>query len=282
MAITYVPAEPPSLGVLGDNALLIAVGLSAAVALVLGGQYADPRTAVPATLALLALTGLGYATARGSLLSRLILTGVMVGFVSLHIHLARGLAEFHYGVFVVLALLLVYRDWRPIVVAALGFGVAQLAMDRLQAAGWPVYNGAEASLPRTLLHLVFIAAQAAAEVVLARGMAAMAAEGEELSRLVAEVDQGEAIALDLPERPLRTPGGRALYRMLRRMARAVSALRQGSSRIDAACHEIACGNQDLSARTERTAPARAAPTTRPARPARWRAPRMPSRSMAAQ
>jgi hypothetical protein len=39
--------------------------------------------------------------------------------VALHIQLGRGTLEFHFGVFAGLALLLLYRDWRPIVAGAL-------------------------------------------------------------------------------------------------------------------------------------------------------------------
>ncbi|MDT7834424.1 methyl-accepting chemotaxis protein [Aquabacterium sp. OR-4] len=253
MAYTYVPDLKPSLGVLGDNTLLIAIGLSAVIAVVLGGQFAEPRAALLGTLVLLGATGLGYATARGSLTSRLILTSVLVGFVTLHIHLSRGMVEFHFGVFATLALLLVYRDWRPIVLAALAFIVLQFGMDRLQAAGWAVWCLDRPSPLRVLLHAAFIVAQASAEWVLALGMGRMAAEGEELSRLVAEVDRGEQIALDVDAVPARTDGGRALKTTLQKMAAAVAALRGSTQRINGASHQIATGNRDLSLRTEQTA-----------------------------
>ena len=53
---------------------------------------------------------------------------------ALQIHLGRGTIEFHFGVFVTLALLLVYRDWRPIVASAAFFAVHHVLFDRLQAA----------------------------------------------------------------------------------------------------------------------------------------------------
>jgi len=54
MAYTYVPDQKPSLGVLGDNTLLIAIGISAFTSIVLGGQFVEPRTAIIGTLLLLA------------------------------------------------------------------------------------------------------------------------------------------------------------------------------------------------------------------------------------
>jgi len=253
MAYTYVPDLKPSLGVLGDSTLLIAIGISAAISVILGGQFIEGRTAVVATLALLAVTGLGYATARGSLASRLILSFVMVSFITLHIHLSRGMPEFHFGVFMLLALLLVYRDWRPIVMAAGLFIAYQFGVNAFQARGWPVFCLEQPSNWRVLLHALMIAAQAFAEVVLARNMARMAAEGEELSRLVENVNQGSAIQLDVSAVPIHTQAGMALKSTLQKMESVVALLRGGAARVNEACSEIASGNQDLSQRTEETA-----------------------------
>ena len=253
MAYTYVPDEKPSLGVLGDNALLIAIGVSALLSLILGGQFAQARDAIIGTVALLGLTSLGYMTARGSLLSRLILTFSLVSFVTLHVHLAKGMTELHFGVFVTMALLMVYRDWRPIVFAATLFVIYQLGMDRLQAWGLPVYCLDKPSFWRAGFHALFIVTQAGAEVILARNMAALAAEGEELTKLVDQVDKGDMIQLDVNHVPVQTEAGLALKKTIQKMDSAVGLMRSGAARMHNACAEIASGNQDLSDRTEQTA-----------------------------
>jgi len=69
----------------------------------------------------------------------LTLTFVQTAFVVLHIQLAHGMIEFHFGVFVTLALLLVYENWRVIIFSALLFAVHHVMFDRLQAAGFGVY-----------------------------------------------------------------------------------------------------------------------------------------------
>ncbi len=253
MAYTYVPNDKPSLGVLGDNALMIAIGISAFVSIVLGGQFVQPQAAILGIVILLGLTALGYTAARGSLLSRILLTFALVSFVTLHIHLARGMLELHFGVFVTLALLLVYRDWRPIAFAAGLFITYQLGIDRLQAHGWPVYCLDKPHFMRALFHGLFIVAQASAEIILARNMAMLAAEGEELALLVTQVDQGDVIQLDVGRVSIRTAAGSTLKRTIQRVDAAVSTLRRGASRMNNACAEIAAGNQDLSERTEQTA-----------------------------
>lgn len=67
------------------------------------------------TLALLALV---YQLAPGSVVSRVAMAAGFMVLTALHINQAGGMVEMHFGVFVLLALLLYYRDWLPIVVAA--------------------------------------------------------------------------------------------------------------------------------------------------------------------
>ena len=90
--------------------MVAAIGLSAACAVVLGLQFVDSVLAVSASLALSGLAILAYVLVPGTLASRLVLSFVQVALVALHIQLARGMLEFHFGVFVTLALLLVYLD----------------------------------------------------------------------------------------------------------------------------------------------------------------------------
>jgi methyl-accepting chemotaxis protein len=139
------------------------------------------------------------------------------------------------------------------VFAAASFTAYQFGIDRLQAQGFPVFCLPQPSAWQVTLHILFVLAQASAEVILARGMAAMAAEGEELAKLVEQVDRGDVIALDVGQVPARTPAGLTLKRTIERMEAAVSALRRGTSSIHTACGEIASGNRDLSSRTEQTA-----------------------------
>ena len=59
-----------------------------------------------------------YNIAKGSLLSRITMGAAYMVMTALHIHQAHGMIEFHFGVFALLAMLLYYRDWIPIVAAA--------------------------------------------------------------------------------------------------------------------------------------------------------------------
>ncbi len=242
-----------TLAILGDKTLMVAIGISAIASLVLGFNFVDSGLAIGATLLLLAVTGISYAMTRGTSVSRFVLTFVLVSFVALHIQLARGMLELHFGVFVTLAFLLVYRDWRVIVFGAVLFAVHHMLFDRLQAAGFGFYCTVQADFMRIVLHAVYVVIQAGVEVVLALALARAAREGDELGTLVAHVNSSAGIALDVTSVSVQTPAGQMLKTTLERMNTAVAAVRQGTASIDIACGEIASGNQDLSARTEQTA-----------------------------
>jgi methyl-accepting chemotaxis protein len=244
---------PSSRALLGDKVLLLAIGICALTCGALGLQFVEVGLALGATLALLVVAGIGYASGAGSHASRYVLTFVLVSLVALQIQLAHGMLEFHFGLFVVLAFLLVYLDWKIIVFGAALIAVHHIVFDRLQAAGLGFYCTTAPDFMRIVLHAVFVIIQSAVEVVLAIGMRRAAMEGEELGRLVASVNRSDSIALDVQGMAVSAPGAEALKTTLLRMDAAVSAVRNSAYGMEAACSEIASGNQDLSDRTEQTA-----------------------------
>nr|WP_315209743.1 methyl-accepting chemotaxis protein [uncultured Albidiferax sp.] len=247
------PSQAMSQALLGDRVMLAAIVLSAIAAVVLGFQFVDAALAIGVSLLLLVVAGLAYATAKGTMASRLVLAFAQVSLVALHIQLARGMIELHFGVFVTLALLLVYLDWRPIVFAAALFAVHHVVFDRLQAAGLGFYCTTAPDFLRILLHATYVVIQTALEVVLARSMGRTARQAEELVALVGSVDRADGITLGVGHMAMRSPVARALQVALARMDGAVSTVRGATTGIESACSEIATGNQDLSARTEQTA-----------------------------
>ncbi len=238
---------------LGDKVLLASIGIAALASIALGVQFVDSGLAIGATVALLLLAGAGFSAARGTTISRYLLTFVLVSFVALHIQLARGMIELHFGVFVVLAILLVYLDWKLIVFGAALFAVHHVAFDRLQAAGLGFYCTTEPDFLRVMLHALYVVIQSGVEIVLAVQMSRAAREGEELALLVSSVNRSDGISLNVTHITTNTSGGDALKATLARMEGAVNSLRSGASGIEVASAEIANGNQDLSDRTEQTA-----------------------------
>ncbi len=241
---------------LGDRVMLSAIGLSAVAAIILGFNFVESGLAWGASLVLVLLAAGVYVTSKGTLMSSLALAFIQSCFVALHIDLARGMTEFHFGVFVTLALLLVYQDWRPIVLSAATFAVHHVVFDRLQAAGFGLYCLSQPNFAIVVLHAVYVVIQTALEVVLAVGMGRMARQGAELSRLVAAVDRPDGIALDgLRGITVQSRSAQTLLSTLQRMESAVAQVRSSAGSMDVACAEIAAGNHDLSARTESQASA---------------------------
>ncbi len=101
-------------------------------------------------------------TAPGALLTRMVVGASLMGYAGLNIHQAHGMVEMHFEIFVLLALLLVYEDWRVIVCAAGVIAAHHLGMNYLQEAGYKVYCMPMPSLGMVLVHASFVVVEAAA------------------------------------------------------------------------------------------------------------------------
>ncbi|MEY2667100.1 MAG: Methyl-accepting chemotaxis protein, partial [Pseudomonadota bacterium] len=110
-----------------------------------------------------------WKTAAGSFLLRIAIATALVLNVALHIQVSHGLIEMHFGVFVILAFLLAYRDWKVIVYAAALVAVHHIALNFLQSENhyniWVFRNGADFSI--VIVHALFVIFESAILVLLA-------------------------------------------------------------------------------------------------------------------
>lgn len=150
-----------------DQLMLMVLGLIVIVSIATGSQNFMTATSMLVGLPLLALGAIVVFISQERLLSRLALPAVMMMAVGLHIHVGMGRVEYHFGVFVTLALLLIYQDWRPIAVAAVTVAVQHIVTDRLQAAGFAVYCLSASNFNTILLHAVYVVIQAGVEIHIA-------------------------------------------------------------------------------------------------------------------
>ena len=190
---------------------------------------------------------------RASVASRVVLACCLMGMTALHIQLGRGTLEFHFGVFATLAVLLVYRDWRPVVAAAGLIAVHHVAFDRLQAAGVGVYCMTQPDFLKVLAHAGYVVVQTGFEVYMAGLMRQAANSGEEMGRIVDHLGVGDSLALDVDRVAVSTPLARSLQRSLGRLNAAMLSVSRSTGNIQTASGEIASGSTDLSQRTEQTA-----------------------------
>ncbi|MBB6557596.1 methyl-accepting chemotaxis protein [Acidovorax soli] len=240
---------------IGRRADLIVLGIVAlgwVVALWVGLIHGRPGTAAAWGALLTGAGALAFWLAPGTLLSRLVIGFCGMAMVALHLQLSLGQPEFHFGVFVFLAFLLAYRDWRPVLFAALVIAVHHVAFDRLQLAGLPLYCLSEPDFARILVHAAFVVVQATVEVLIALRMRGDAIESAELQQLCRPQADGQ-LSLDVGRMSVSSPTAMALRDALLRLNNAVADVQLAAESMSSASGEIAVGNQDLSQRTERTA-----------------------------
>ena len=236
-----------------DQLLCAVLTLAALVAMGEGYLFDHLGLAAAGGLALVALGVGATLAASGSLASRLCLAAALMGVTALQIQLGSGMSEFHFGVFVSLSFLLLYRDWRPIVLAASLVVAHHLVFDRLQAAGWGLYCLAQPDFSRVLFHAGYVLTQSIVLVAIAQRMHADDLRGSELTRLVREVGRDGRVSLDVRDIEARTADGRSLKSALERLHETMLVVRDSVGRIHTASAEIASGSNDLSQRTEQAA-----------------------------
>lgn len=130
-----------------------------------------------------------YYLMAGKLITRAAVAASYMVFCALHIHQAHGMIEIHFGIFVLLAFLLIYRDWIPLVVAAAVIAVHHLSFNYLQASGYDVYLFANSSgYTLVIIHAVYVVFETAILVYMAKHFHKEAVAGEEL------VDIGQHMA----------------------------------------------------------------------------------------
>jgi len=234
----------------GDLVMLFTMFASAAAALAIGDTYGQFGLALGASALLLAVGCAAFFAGRGQTLGWVVLTACNVAFVALHVQLGRGTVEFHFGVFVLLGLLLVYRDWRPIVLGAALFAVHHVAFDRMQAFGLGVYCTPEADFFKMVMHALYVVVQASIEIFLALRLRQSAVESSQLAAIVRSVDRGETLCLDLSGLVVQAPTAVMLKGAIGKIALAMADVSAAAASIEVASAEIASGNMDLSQRTE--------------------------------
>lgn len=122
--------------------------------------------------------------------------GLMV-MAALHINQAQGVIESHFGIFALLAVLTFYRDWLPILVAAVTIAVHHVVFHALQHQGFPVFvmehHGGWSMI---FVHAFYVVMETVALLYLAVHSQTEAVESQEmLEKMLAVTTQfsGEAV-----------------------------------------------------------------------------------------
>lgn len=111
-----------------------------------------------------------YRAAGDCLPARLSYAVSFMVFSALHIHQSVGFTEVHFGIFALMAFLIVFRDWRVIATAAAVIAVHHIAFMYMQLAGVGVFLLPDEKLTLAIiaLHAFYVVAEAAVLIFIAR------------------------------------------------------------------------------------------------------------------
>ncbi len=193
-----------------------------------------------------------YFHAPGAAVNRFMAGISLMTFAALNIHQAAGLTELHFGIFVYLAFLLAYRDWRPVVLAA-GFVAAHhLGFYYLQELQCGVVCFTKPALSTVFVHAAYVVVESAVLVYMAVILRRAAQQAAELEGMVSELATSEgSVNLAAAKVQPATPLGKSLVSVVGRIHDTISGVRDSAFAIATASQDIAQGNAELSRRTDR-------------------------------
>ncbi len=211
------------------------------IAIVLGGAILAGQAAIthfsPGSITSRAAAGVGF-----------------MAFTALHIHQSNGMLEMHFGVFVLLAILLFYRDWLPIMAAAATTAVHHLSFYVLQV------NGVSVWLLPTMdngmwivgLHATYVVIESALLVYLAMKQKAEFVQASEIMQATRDIAGSDQLDLTI-----RTSGSTALLTsfndFLESVASLSSSVKSSADQIDADGESLETAIAGMAADTKRQA-----------------------------
>ena len=179
-----------------DGVMMVTVAFLFLTTVVMGLIYDGMVLSLAIGIPALVMPFIIWRSSPGTLISRLAMASAFVIQIAIQIQVSRGMIEIHFGLFAVLAFLLAYRDWRPIVFAAGLIAVHHLACNFLQAAHWDVWvfrNGADFGV--VLLHAAYVIVESIILVCLAGQLRIEGIEAATVAFLAERITHGD---LDTP------------------------------------------------------------------------------------
>jgi methyl-accepting chemotaxis protein len=186
----------------------------------------------------------------GTLLSSSSIGAGFMIFSALNIHQSGGMIELHFGIFVLLAFLLCYRDWRPIVAAATVAAVHHFSFNYFQELGWGVLCFTHTGLDIVAIHAGYVVAETAVLSYLAIELERQTMQAIELEHAVTHVmDRNGMINLSYRGKA-RSGMGRALQQLITKLHDTIGIVAHGAHTTQQSFHALASGNQELATRID--------------------------------
>lgn len=233
-----------------DRLMLALVAIASILAFPIGWHYSNMDIATWAAPLLIAVAAGLYACCAGTAVTRYALPLILCAAVALQIQVSLGTLEFHFGVFVTLALVMVYREWRVVVACAAFFAIHHILFDRLQAWGYDIYCTSAADFQKILLHAIFVVLQTAVEIFMLLRISSSFKQGIELQALVNTIHDGDRFNLHISSENVQTPLALDLKQLIMKLDSIVRTVTDSVAQLHATTQSIQSGSSDLSVRTE--------------------------------
>ncbi|WP_323011350.1 methyl-accepting chemotaxis protein [Castellaniella sp.] len=182
----------------------------------------------------------------GRRVTRMTVAVVFMLFCALQIHQAMGTVELHFGIFVLLAVLLCYRDWGVILLAAVVVALHHFSFNTLQELGYPTYCFTEPGFGRVVAHASYVVVETIFLCYIAIWMRHDARQAVELSELVSRIYRDGQIRLDVSDMAPRSSAGVSLHQVVQAVAAAVGKVRTHAVTIDRVLAQLRSDNQAVS------------------------------------
>lgn len=230
-----------------DKIMLPILWLLFAMALGLASWYDTWKMAVFIGGALALAPSLLMLWLPGSRLTRSVVAAAFMMFCALHIQQAMGVTELHFGIFVLLAVLLCYRDWLVIVIAAAIIALHHLTFNYFQELGYGPICFTEPGFGRVMVHATYVVSETVVLCIIAVWLARDARQAAELRALVGQLRHNDhpGVDLRLDASSPASEAASALHKALSAVAGSVGQVRGSAVLIHGAVSAIASGNRDV-------------------------------------
>jgi methyl-accepting chemotaxis protein len=229
-----------------DRIMVATLGFLCAVSAVLGAVTGNWLPVLLVALPSFAVPALIARGAMGSSLARFAIACAFMIFAALFIHQAHGMIEAHFAVFVLLAFLLTYCDWKPIVVAAGVIAVHHLGFSLLQAAGAGVYVFPKVeSLWMVVLHAGFVVFETAVLVYLTVILGTLVRGSVAAAVMAREIGQGRLDAIEDTAAVARNPMLASLSAMRGQLRNSVAEVQEGADSLGATSAVLTSAARDV-------------------------------------
>jgi methyl-accepting chemotaxis protein len=190
----------------------------------------------------------------GAALTRIVMAVAYMVFTGLVVQQTRGNLEAHFSFFLMMSVLAVYCDWKPIMAAFATIATHHLVFTILQPLGFgiTIFGVEEGLWTHFFIHASVATVQAGALTYLTLMTGKLVAGSVQVSSMAASIAAGK---LDAPTGSAASNDAfvGSMEEMRRRLVAMVGEVDGASRSVEAALSEISQGTLDLSVRTERSA-----------------------------